>query len=169
MKENQNIEYKESWRDENLKIVCAFANTHGGSLFIGISDNGSAVGVKNIKKLLEDIPNKVISNLGIIVDVQTHKKSGLEYIEVNVPQSSVPIAYRGIYYVKSGSTKQELKGVALQQFMLQKMGKTFDEQPADNAYLRHIDEKVVKRFLKKRWLLIEFRPVRNLMIFLPYF
>ena len=33
MTESQNIEYKESWRDEYLKWVCGFANAH-----IGIND-----------------------------------------------------------------------------------------------------------------------------------
>ncbi|WP_296322085.1 helix-turn-helix domain-containing protein, partial [uncultured Treponema sp.] len=38
--ESQNIEYKKTWRDEYLKWICAFANTEGGKLYIGIDDNG---------------------------------------------------------------------------------------------------------------------------------
>ena len=57
--ENQNIEYKESWRDEYLKWICGFANAHGGKMFVGIDDDGHVVGVENPKKLIEDIPNKV--------------------------------------------------------------------------------------------------------------
>lgn len=34
--ETQNIEYKESWRDEYLKWICGFANAQGGTLYIGI-------------------------------------------------------------------------------------------------------------------------------------
>ena len=34
MKENQNIEWKQSWRDEYLKWVCGFANAQGGTLEI---------------------------------------------------------------------------------------------------------------------------------------
>ena len=30
--ETQNIEFKLNWRDENLKVVSAFANTNGGEL-----------------------------------------------------------------------------------------------------------------------------------------
>ena len=36
--ENQNIEYKESWRDEYVKWLCGFANAQGGKLYIGIND-----------------------------------------------------------------------------------------------------------------------------------
>ncbi len=65
MKESQNLEFKSSWRDEYLKHICAFANTQGGRLLIGIDDHGNAVGLKNVEQLLEEIPNKAISYLGI--------------------------------------------------------------------------------------------------------
>jgi len=113
MKESQRIEFKVSWRDEYLKHLCAFANTQGGSLFIGVADDGSVAGLKESRKLLEDIPNKAINYLGIIVDVHLIEKDGKEYLEIIVLQSSVPIAFKGVYYVKSGSTKQELKGAEL--------------------------------------------------------
>lgn len=32
MKENQNTEWKESWRDDYLRWVCGFANAEGGGL-----------------------------------------------------------------------------------------------------------------------------------------
>lgn len=49
MAESQNIEYKESWRDEYLKWVCGFANAQGGTIYIGIDDAGNVVGVQNVK------------------------------------------------------------------------------------------------------------------------
>ena len=36
--ESQNIEYKESWRDEYLKWICGFANAQGGRIYIGVND-----------------------------------------------------------------------------------------------------------------------------------
>ena len=36
--EDQNIEYKQSWRDEYLKWICGFANADGGRMLIGVSD-----------------------------------------------------------------------------------------------------------------------------------
>ena len=57
--ESQNIEFKESWRDEYQKWICGFANAQGGTLYIGLRDNGEVCGVQDAKKLMEDIPNKV--------------------------------------------------------------------------------------------------------------
>ena len=50
-KENQNIEYKESWHDDYLKWICGFANAQGGKLYIGINDEGHVIGLKNSKNL----------------------------------------------------------------------------------------------------------------------
>ena len=49
--ENQNVEYKESWRDEYLKWICGFANASGGILYIGIDDKGNPCGLKDSIKL----------------------------------------------------------------------------------------------------------------------
>ena len=35
MREHQQVEWKESWRDEYLKWLCGFANADGGELVIG--------------------------------------------------------------------------------------------------------------------------------------
>ena len=69
MAENQNIEYKESWRTEYLKWLCGFANAQGGTIYVGVNDKGDIVGLPNAKKLMEDIPNQVQAGLGIMPEV----------------------------------------------------------------------------------------------------
>lgn len=82
MKESQSIEYKEIWKDEYLKWIAGFANASGGKLYIGINDAGEVIGAKNDNKLLEDIPNKIVSILGIIPEVHLLEKENKKYIEV---------------------------------------------------------------------------------------
>lgn len=65
MPENQNIEWKESWRDEYLKWICGFANAKGGKIFIGKNDKGDVTGAESHKRLMDDIPNKIQTVLGI--------------------------------------------------------------------------------------------------------
>lgn len=149
MPEQQNIEYKTSWRDEYLKWICGFANAQGGKIFIGMDDYGKVTGLDDYKKLMEDIPNKVVTHLGLVVDVNLHRKAGKQYIEINVPASTVPISYHGAYHYRSGSTKQELKGAALHKFLLEKIGVSWEQQIIPNATLSEIDEDAVKRFLEK--------------------
>ena len=146
--ESQNIEYKESWRDEYLKWICGFANAHGGSIYIGVNDSGEAVGLANAKKLMEDIPNKIVNYLGIVEDVNLHSESGKEYVEIKVAPSNIPIAYKGTYHYRSGSTKQELKGQALQQFIMKKMGQSWDDIPVYGANVDDIDRRAIDYFLQ---------------------
>ena len=149
MNENQNIEWKESWRDDYLKWICGFANAAGGKIYIGMNDSGQVVGVADAKKLLEDIPNKVRDVLGIIVDVNLLDKDGLEYVEIDVPPYSNPINYKGQYHYRSGSTKQELKGAALNRFILQRTGRHWDEFPIERAKIEELSESALNRFRKE--------------------
>lgn len=128
MPEKQNVEYKESWRDEYLKWICGFANAQGGIIYIGKDDNGNTVGVADAKKLMEDIPNKVKNFLGIIVDVNLEIENNCEYIEIEVDPQPYPVSYKGEYHYRSGSTKQQLVGQQLNQFLLKKTGLTWDEE-----------------------------------------
>ena len=147
--EKQNIEYKESWRDEYLKWICGFANAQGGRLYIGVDDNHEVVGMSDSKRLMEDIPNKIVTTLGIVAEVNLHKADGREYIEIVVSPSNVPIAFKGQYHYRSGSTKQELKGVALQQFLLKKMGLSWDDMPVPYATMEDIDRSAIDYFLRR--------------------
>jgi ATP-dependent DNA helicase RecG len=149
MTETQNIEYKQHWRDEYLKWICGFANAQGGRIFIGINDNGEIIGIDDYKKLMEDIPNKTVNHLGLMIDVNHHKKENKHYIEIDVPVSGVPISYHGIYHYRSGATKQELKGVSLQNWLLKKVGKHWEDLPASSATLADLDENSIRKFLKK--------------------
>jgi ATP-dependent DNA helicase RecG len=140
MPEQQNIEYKQNWHDDYLKWVCGFANAQGGVIYIGKDDNGKVVGITDYKKLLEDLPNKIRDVLGIMVDVNLLNTSGLFYLEIIIHPYIVPISLRGRYYYRSGSTKQELIGTALTDFLLRKTGKSWDEVIEPTASLLDIDE-----------------------------
>ena len=111
MLEHQGAEWKEIWKDEYLKWICGYANAQGGTLIIGKDDNGDIAGIRNAKKLLEDIPNKIVSTMNIIADVNLIEENGLEYIEIIVDSYPFPVNYRGKYYYRSGSTMQEIKGI----------------------------------------------------------
>ncbi len=137
-KEAQNIEWKESWRDEYLKWICGFANAQGGTIYIGIRDDGSVCGVANIKKLMEDIPNKIRDVLGIVADINLVQKEKKNCLEIVVEPNSYPVSYKGEYHYRSGSTKQQLQGQALNQFLLKKMGLSWDGVPVDGVAVKDL-------------------------------
>jgi len=149
MSETQNIEYKSSWRDEYLKWICGFANANGGTIFIGKDDAGNVVGISDSKRLMEEIPNKIKDTLGILVDVNLHKTKQGEFIEIVVEPYPYPVNYKGQYHVRSGSTKQELKGAALDKFLLQKKGKRWDGVPVPKVSVKDLKQETFEFFRKR--------------------
>ncbi|ATL49624.1 transcriptional regulator [Chitinophaga caeni] len=149
MSESQSTEYKSSWRDEYLKWICGFANANGGTIYIGKDDNGKVVGITDAKKMLEEIPNKVRDVLGILVDVNLYETKEGDYLEIIVEPYSNAISYKGQYHYRSGSTKQELKGVALEKFLLHKKGKRWDSVPIPKVLVSDLKQETFE-FFKKR-------------------
>jgi len=126
MPEKQNIEYKQSWHDDYLKWVCGFANAIGGMIYI----------------------NKIRNAMGIICDVQLEDKQGKKYISIKVNPYSVAVSLRGRYYYRTGSTKMELTGVELNEFLLKKAGKTWDDVVEEGATIKDIDEPSIIKFIE---------------------
>ena len=100
MQEHQTVEWKESWHDEYLKWICGYANAQGGVLIIGKDNNGVPIGVANTKKLLEDIPNKIVSTMGIIADINLIQEDGESLLEIKVEKYPSLISYRGKHYYR---------------------------------------------------------------------
>lgn len=140
MAESQNIEYKSGWRDEYLKWICGFANANGGKLYIGMDDKGNVTGIDNHPDLLKQLPNKFRDILGVFAEVNLLTENSKHYLEILVPRYEVPISLRGKYYVRTGSTLQELKGLALNEFILKRAGKTWDDIPYNAASFKDIDQ-----------------------------
>jgi ATP-dependent DNA helicase RecG len=149
MSENQNIEYKQSWRDEYLKWVCGFANASGGKIYIGKDDSGEVVGVSDFKSLLVDIPNKVKDILGIMVDVNLFSEGILHFLEIVITPYPYPINYKGQYYYRSGSSKLELKGASLNKFLMEKIGKRWDGIPIPECKLSDLNNEIIIEYKEK--------------------
>ncbi|MEA2050098.1 MAG: ATP-binding protein [Campylobacterota bacterium] len=147
--ENQDTEFKESWRDEYIKWICGFANAKGGKIYVGVDDGGYIKGIKNYKKLLEDIPNKVLDLLGISVDVSLEYENDKKYIAISIEPYPYPISYKGQYHYRTGSTKKELKGAALDKFLLKKQGKKWDGVPVPYIGVEQLDNNAIEFFKEK--------------------
>lgn len=148
MLESQNIEFKSNWREDCLKWICGFANANGGKLFIGIDNNGKVTGIENHKGLMEQLPNKFRDILGVYAEVNLHRENNKPFLEIVVPRFDVPISVRGKYYIRTGSTLQELKGPSLNEFILKRNGRTWDDIPEQRASVNDIDETSIEQFLK---------------------
>ncbi|MCW7079649.1 MAG: helix-turn-helix domain-containing protein [Candidatus Methanospirare jalkutatii] len=147
MEESQDIEFKEKWRDENLKTLCAFANGNGGVLFLGIRDDGTPVGVENPEELLETLPNKIRNNLRVVPDIKLETLEGKKVIRIEIKSYEIPVSYRGRFYVRSGSTTQEISDYDLAKIIMKmkKLQISWDSLPSE-AGIEELDEVTVEKF-----------------------
>jgi ATP-dependent DNA helicase RecG len=108
--ENQNTEWKQIWKEEYLKTLCAFANTDGGSIEIGKDDKGNVVGIEDVLliKLLKEIPVQIKNALAISADVRYLEYGDKHTLLISVTKYPNPVSYKGKFYKRVGSTTQEL-------------------------------------------------------------
>ena len=131
--ECQFVEFKETFRwnveknikdkslkKEIVKAICAFANSKGGFLYIGVKDDKTIQGIErdlntynllekaNAKdKMFQDIKRKLVSDLGLIIndltEISYHVIESKDIISIKVLQSQEPIFVNGkIYYYREG-------------------------------------------------------------------
>ena len=148
-KENQSVEWKESWKDEYLKWICGYANAHGGILYIGKDDKGKVIGIHNSEVLLEQIPNKITDTMGIIADVIHCYEGELEYLEIIVDKYPSLISYHGKYYYRSGSTMREISGKELERSLLKSQGRTWDGVPLPKITAQDLKQDAIQLFKEK--------------------
>lgn len=67
-------------------------------------------------------------------------KNGLEYIEIVVNPWAFPVNYDGEYHYRSGSTKQQLRGNALTNFLMAKTGIKWDAATVSNISVSDLDK-----------------------------
>lgn len=149
MLENQDIEFKLIWKDEYLKWICGMANANGGTIYIGKNDKGKIIGLNNAIKLVKEIPNKIKDTMGIIPKVEVKEKNNLLYIIIKIESYPMPISYKGKFYLRSGSNNHEVTGTELDKFMLEKVGKRWEDLPVKNATLDDLSEEAFMVFKEK--------------------
>ena len=161
--ENDRIEFKESWRKkECLQALCAFANTDGGSLYIGVKDDGQIIGIKkqenpqtpnDITKTTEDISNEIIQALnGAIPEIRPisfeKKLIGKYIICIKVEKRNYAVYYKGRCYKRSGATTQQLKGKELDDFLDKTPRIPSDSSVLKNIRLKDLDIKLFREKIR---------------------
>ena len=99
--ESEKVEFKVSFGKETIESLCAFANSKGGSVFIGIDDEGNVKGAQSsqesIQKWINQIKNSTYPS--IIPDSEEYNLKGKTVISLSVISYPVkPVSFKGKYY-----------------------------------------------------------------------
>ena len=145
--ESENVEFKEQWNDHGLEALASFVNTKGGTLIIGVRDNGTVIGWTGDDRAQQIIINQIVEILRVqpSVSVQQEKKKPVLVIEVR-PGTTLATC-RGRYFQRVGNTTREIPAEQLGRYFITKLGVQWDSI-ADNYTLEQIDPTAVKRFLE---------------------
>ena len=65
LKESEKTELKGSLADESgiLITTCAFANSSGGTIFVGVDDSGKTMGISIGRNTIEQLARKITEQL----------------------------------------------------------------------------------------------------------
>lgn len=123
--EGQTIEFKE--RPVNLdREMVAFANAMGGSLFIGIDDNGRVVGTSQSNKILSQIQD-IARNCDPPVHITIRKHPNVLEVEVK-EGTDKPYRCHGGFFLRNGPNSQKLTRDEIINFAIGEGKIRFDER-----------------------------------------
>lgn len=130
--ESETEERKECWDDDCLKALATLANTRGGTLWVGVKDDGRAIGWRGGGKAQESISSQIVSVLHIHpASILIEEKEGLPILAIRMHQAAAPVALRGRFYRRVGNSSRELPVEELPRFLLERTGQTWDALPAE--------------------------------------
>ncbi len=90
--EDSKTEFKREWAESIRKTVIAFANTEGGTLWVGVDDDGNAVGVDDADGLMLRICNMVRDSirpdLSMFVNCERMERDGKTVLRVEVQRGT---------------------------------------------------------------------------------
>lgn len=77
MRESETVEFKSQYVEDIKKEIIAFANTNGGTLYIGVNDDGQAIGVDNTDEIMLRTANAIRDAIkpDVMMFVQIHTES----------------------------------------------------------------------------------------------
>ncbi|MFA5141239.1 MAG: helix-turn-helix domain-containing protein [Elusimicrobiota bacterium] len=145
--ESETVEFKESFDEEAIESVAAFANARGGTLLVGVTDAGAVSGVQLGKETLRDWANRIAQSTRLnprIIEARSERKSVVMVEVLESPAKPVPC--RGRYFKRVGKANRQMTDDDLTRLVLDKVGITWDEMAEPRAALSDLDEERIGRF-----------------------
>jgi hypothetical protein len=148
--ESDTVEFKETFDSAVMETLCAFANTAGGSVYVGVCDDGSVRGCQVGRETLQSWINQVkqVTNPTIIPDAATHSVGGKAVVALSVaPFPIKPVACRGRYYRRVRNANHQLRVSEVVDMHLRSFNTSWDYQPCPHRGLADVSLDKVRRFL----------------------
>jgi len=148
-KESEKVELKRTVIDSVKKAVVAFANSDGGTLYIGVDDNGEVVGLEQVDEVLLQINNMIRDAIKPDVTMFTQSAAetvaGKKIVSVTVERGSERpyyLAGKGLrpegVFVRHGAASVPATDSAIHRMIKETDGDSFEELRALNQELTFV-------------------------------
>lgn len=146
--ESKTLEFKSdlSSLDPILKTIVAFANTAGGTLFVGRSPKGELLGIADIFKAEERLANAIADSIHppILPEIEIFTFSGKNFLVIKVARWKGPFYLKKLgtpngVYVRLGSTSRPAGPELLAEMQRTVLRPSFDEEPLLELSLDSLD------------------------------
>ena len=147
--ESERVEFKSSFNDEALETIGSFSNSNGGSLIVGVNDDGQSTGLQLGKKSLEDIANRVQAvtdpRIQPSINVYTVDNSNIILIKVSASLGT-PVSVRGRFFKRVGKTNQRMSQSEIMSRLIKGFGKHWDGMAFDEYKFQDLDLGQLEKF-----------------------
>ena len=154
--ESEVLEFKKSLRlkDEIGEAISAFSNTKGGTLIVGVDDDGNKIiGVEIGKNTIESLANYIKQHTDpqVFPQVRAESVEDKEIIIIEIPESQEkPVLFKGRAYKRVGKSRHRISSAEIRKLALESKKIYWDERVCDDATLEDIDEEKVRWYLEER-------------------
>lgn len=146
--ESKTVEFKTAFNHDTIESLVAFANTEGGSVYIGVRDDGRVVGVSLAAESETVWINEIKSKTApaIIPDADRIVVDGKNVVRLSIASLPVkPTSVQGCYYIRKGKANHLMSIAELSDMYLKTMSSSWDAMPSEHL-LEDISLEKVSRF-----------------------
>ncbi len=150
--ECDSIEFKENFDKETIETAVAFANTKGGNIFIGVSNNGIIKGIQIGRETLKDWANRISQSTEprIIPEIEENEIDGKRIVKIYIKEFPIkPVSVVGKCFRRVGTSNRLMTPQEIAQMHLHTTDTSWDKFPAKDAQIKDIDIEKVKKYIKK--------------------
>ncbi len=143
-------EFKSSFTREAIESLVAFANTCGGTVFIGVADDGTIQGTTIGKETLNEWLGQIKSTTSpsIIPDIVPLSIEGKTVVAIRIMEYPVkPINTKGKYYKRIASSNHQLGLSEITDLYLQSLQLSWDSYEATGASLNELSLQKIETFI----------------------
>jgi len=104
--EGRTLEFKASFSNEAVETIAAFSNTNGGTVLLGVADNGQLTGLNLTPEKLQQWVNEVKTKTtpAILPETEVVTLNGETIAALSVKEYPIkPVGVKGRYYKRVGN------------------------------------------------------------------